>query len=112
MSSDSFIKSVKSIKEIVTERLQKEPSLRDDDRRLILNVWYDQKPEILKGSFMAFAIGFKNNEFASPESIRRCRQKIQELNPELRGSKYNESQDTGEFTTDQINKDEELNEQA
>jgi hypothetical protein len=40
-------------------------------------------------SFREFGIDFIKGQYADPESIRRSRQKIQELYPDLRGKNYN-----------------------
>lgn len=65
--------------------LQLFPDLRDSDRKLIWTVWEDEM------GFTPGALGSMNYhcfmEATSPESIRRCRQKIQENHPELRSSK-------------------------
>lgn len=74
--------------DIVINLLIDHPVLRDSDRRLIWNVWYrqglisindDNDSFITKGDFL---------KAASTESIRRCRQKIQEERPELGPSAY------------------------
>lgn len=72
--------------DLVKDLLIKYPAMRDSDRLLIWNVWgrrgyltvEDNTSIIRKESFMTAT---------SPESIRRCRQKIQENFPELRSSK-------------------------
>lgn len=83
--------NLKSAKSIVKYFLELDPELRDSDNRLIANVWARQ----LGGSealanMTAFAVlkAFADGELLSPESIRRTRQKLQELNPELRGKTY------------------------
>jgi hypothetical protein len=67
------------IKELLTDC----PELRDSDKKLIWRVWYETGYASLGiievGHFM---------HASSTESIRRCRQKTQELNPELRGTKW------------------------
>lgn len=57
------------------------PELRDSDKKLIWYVWIENGnahyEHITKNDFM---------EAPSTESIRRCRQKIQEQHEELRGT--------------------------
>lgn len=71
------------IYDLVKMLLEKYPKLRGNDRLLIWNVWgykgYLTGTSINKESFM---------KATSPESIRRCRQKIQERYPELRADKF------------------------
>jgi hypothetical protein len=75
-------------KELVIELLTKFPHLRDDDNRLIATIW---KRELKTRDLTA--IGFlqlyADKRLTNAESIVRCRRKVQELFPELRGSKYN-----------------------
>lgn len=84
---------VVKIKDIVYHLLIDYPELRDNDRQLMLNVWAKQDGSLVNGRmFRDFALGFKRGDFADPESIRRTRQKLQELHPELRGRTYRERQ--------------------
>jgi len=64
------------------------PHLRDDDNRLIASVW---KIELRKKDLTAidFLQLYASKKVTNAESIRRCRQKLQELHPDLRGNKYN-----------------------
>jgi len=75
--------------EIVEEFLTKYPKLRDDDNRLIANIWHkylcskDLVPKDLKTT--EFLKLYSEGDIPSPTSITRCRRKIQEENPDLRG---------------------------
>jgi hypothetical protein len=71
--------------DVIKGLLEKYPALRDSDRKLIWNVW----------GHMGFLSGISPNQYVNRgafmlaphfESIRRCRQKIQEKHPELRSS--------------------------
>lgn len=79
-----------TISNLVKDLLTNFPHLRNSDERLIATVWYHQAG--LKEKQMS-AVELLNlyidKQLSSPESIRRSRQKIQELNPELRGVVYN-----------------------
>jgi len=83
---------VSTIASIVKKLLIKHPELKDNDKRLILNVWAYQEPELNENkytvSFKMFSEMFKDGKLSSPESIRRSRQKLQEEFPELRGETY------------------------
>lgn len=74
------------IYDIVKDLLIKYPEMRGNDRLLIWNVWGKKGLLSKHGDFNFISRG---NFLASPstESIRRCRQKIQERYPELRASK-------------------------
>ena len=78
------------VKDLVKEILTAEPETRDNDNLLVLKVWKKQQPLLSEKdlSFWTFAIDFKNGKFASTESVRRVRQKMQEEHAELRGKKY------------------------
>lgn len=69
---------------IVKDLITKHPHLRDNDNKLLANVWY-QSVTPLQEEWLDFLALIANGELPSSESIRRCRQKLQELNPKLRG---------------------------
>jgi hypothetical protein len=76
-----------SIKALLIGLLTEYPELRDNDRRLCCNVWATTC-DIRNMSAVAFLKLFAAGDLAHPESIRRHRQKLQELHPALRGEKY------------------------
>lgn len=74
----------KATKEIIQELLIKHPHLRNSDSKLLATVWFNTiKP--LEESWMDFLAILANGDLVSPESVRRCRQKLQEMHPSLRG---------------------------
>lgn len=78
-------------KEIVSHCLIKYPDLRDDDNRLMATIWSKQcggTSAVANYSAFEFLKLFASGKLLSPESIRRTRQKLQEVNPELRGASY------------------------
>lgn len=83
-------KKVINIKETVRSLLLKHHDCRDNDRQLMLRVWATQYPQLrgIEYRFRHFAALFQKGQLADPESIRRTRQKLQELHPELRGRHY------------------------
>jgi len=81
-----YIKS--STIDIVKSLLNKHPKLRDNDNKLLATVWY-HKMDKIEESVVDFLHILAEGELPSSESIRRCRQKLQELNPELRGELWN-----------------------
>lgn len=75
------------IYDLVKMLLERYPELRGNDKLLIWNVWGH------KGYLINTDTGTGiNKDFfmiaTSTESIRRCRQKIQEKHPELRADKF------------------------
>ena len=82
---------MKNLEFRITDILKNTPKSRDDDHILAGAVWIRE----LGGSNIAREMGlwefmrlFMNHELANFESIVRCRRKVQELDPELRGEKY------------------------
>jgi hypothetical protein len=76
----------------VREMLEKFPPLRDNDTRLLINIWARELMELgydpkRLADFFALLL---NNDLSNAETIRRSRQKLQEDYPELRGNSYNE----------------------
>ena len=81
----------KQLKDIVERILENEPDTRNSDELLMLKVWAEQRPELrsIGYTFGEFAHLFLNTKALSKmESITRCRRKVQEQRPELRGTKY------------------------
>ncbi len=74
-----MIKDLNSIKDRVYSILEKHPITRDDDRLLFLAymVTYHRLKAVTT-SYESFREFFLNKNTPSTESIRRCRQKIQE----------------------------------
>ena len=70
--------------DVVKRLLANHPHLRDNDNKLLANVWY-QSIIPLEEAWLDFLALIASGDLPSSESIRRCRQKLQELNPELRG---------------------------
>jgi len=89
-----MIQKIISIKDTVIKILRNHPETRDNDRLLIVKVWCEQNHQLRNSAyeFMSFGIDFIAGKYADTESIRRSRQKIQEQNPELRGTKYSQRQ--------------------
>jgi len=84
------------VKKIVEGLLEKWKSLRDSDRKLIVNVWgaellkLDINPEKITGKQLLTIIG--EGRLSSSESITRARRKAEEDKPELRGDTWTRRQ--------------------
>ena len=80
--------------DIVKDLLVKFPATRDSDPYLIATYWRQElhEKDIKTIHMTGFDLLSKiaHEELTSPETIRRCRQELQRLNPELRGQKYSE----------------------
>lgn len=85
---------IESVKQRVREFLTTKPKTRDNDMLLLAHIWaVDYKRHLgrsLNDDEKNLLKHIANNNFTSSESIRRCRQKLQELAPELRGARYQE----------------------
>lgn len=84
----------KTLGDIVQSFLEKSSPLRDDDKRLLLNVWAKQLGRSLteqeRELFKEIA---SSRNCVAPESVSRARRAIQGVRPELRGELYQERQE-------------------
>jgi hypothetical protein len=80
------------IKPVVEKLLISKEELKNDDLRLIANVWYSEIMDAQNMSAFEFLQLLSKGKLSNPESIRRIRAKLQEENPSLRGSNYNARQ--------------------
>ena len=80
-----------STEEKIIELLTSTPPLRDDDNKLIATLWSDEINSDIR-SANDFLAAFYSGHFTKTETIRRTRQRVQEINPYLRGSKYKSRQ--------------------
>lgn len=88
-------------KDLVMSWLIKHPELRDNDSRLIANIWLKEigRDKFDKMSARDLLRMFADGDLPQVETIRRARQKIQEHNPNLRGASYRQRQErAGEVT--------------
>lgn len=82
-----------TVKEKVLWWLQNNERCRESDEYLIACIWYNECGNTKLITAFHFLGQFTQGKFSSPESIRRSRQKYQELMPELRGKNYKVKQD-------------------
>jgi len=84
------------IYDLVKNLLTDYPELRDDDRKLHWRVWEklgfvnSYNNDVFDNGYMITEDSYL--EATSTETIRRCRQKIQELHPDLQSSKWMKKQ--------------------
>ena len=79
---------MKNMLDKVVNLLTEHPSLRDSDERLTANIWYNHTKNIDEIDAITLLSRFAEGKLPSYESISRCRRKIQEEKPELRGKKW------------------------
>lgn len=71
---------LETYKTVIKELLNDYPQLRGNDRKLYLAVLWKMGFPYENVTIVQF---FNDNSYPNLESIRRCRQKVQEENPEL-----------------------------
>lgn len=72
----------------VLKQLNEDARTRDNDNLLIASIWFYEMERSDNISALDFLKSFAVGKFTSAESIRRCRQKLQEDYPGLRGKSY------------------------
>ena len=84
------MKKLFSLVDDVEKFLTKYPVLRDDDEKLMANIWSSHigNLEDIDGKEILHMLA--NHKLPSYESISRCRRKLQETCPNLRGDKWYE----------------------
>ena len=86
------------LRQLIEAILAEKPHCRDDDHKLIANIWQKEilaqhgEEGYFRKSCHEVLNDFATGKLSSPESIRRIRQKVQELQPLLRGEKYRDRQ--------------------
>lgn len=79
---------MKDYSEYVERALKEHECTRDDDHKLFVWVVYYIKPELLNQPFRLAFFYASENGMPSYESISRCRRKLQEKHPSLRGTTW------------------------
>ena len=86
-----MLNRMSNIKEKVKILLKMNPELRDDDNRLIANIYWKEgggKERLSNMTAFEFLTEMATGKYTNFETIRRIRAKLQEDFPELRGKKY------------------------
>lgn len=83
-----MIKKMQSNKTKIEKLLKDRKALRDSDSQLIRAVWTSQVKALNQMSAADLLNLLVSGKLANPETIRRCRQRIQEENKALRGKTY------------------------
>ena len=82
------MKKLFSVIDEVEKLLTKYPPLRDSDERLMANIWWKAIPNLGDVNGKDILSMLAKRELPSYESVSRCRRKIQEMHPSLRGNKW------------------------
>jgi len=80
----------KKVSNFIQALLRNREALRDSDNKLLANVWLreckDLGLDLHEDSIYSFLKALGEGKFTTPESVTRCRRKLQEKHPELRGT--------------------------
>ena len=87
----------------VISLLTKHPSLRDSDAGLAATIWNSQI-DTQKITARELLLKFATGKLQSYESISRCRRKVQEIKPELRGLKWEQRHKKQKEVKDEVKK--------
>lgn len=82
---------MEKLEELVKSALIKNKSARENDHMLYIEVAYMINPALVNINFVANFMEAKRNGLPNFESVSRAKRKIQEENPELKGSKENQA---------------------
>jgi len=80
---------------IIKHLLSNHPHLRDDDNKLIANVWF-LTTNPLKEAWLDFLSLLAKGDLPTSSAITRCRRKMQEMHPALRGKMWYKRHDLQE----------------
>lgn len=98
---------LKNTKNAVEKQLKLNPKFRDSDSKLVATIWWleiIEKMSISKMSAIDLLKVIGNKKVTSWSSITRVRRKLQEINPELRGEKYQKRQDSTKKYVEELKK--------
>lgn len=75
---------IKKLKDLVLNVLKELPETRDNDNLLVVTIWKQNNLSNLENFYELYL----NGQITSADTILRCRRKLQELIPEVRGENY------------------------
>jgi len=93
---------MKNMLDKVVNLLTDHPSLRDSDERLAANIWYNNIKNVDEIDAITLLSRFAEGKLPSYQSISRCRRKIQEEKPHLRGKKWAKRHSKQQLVKDEI----------
>ena len=101
---------IKGVRDTVTKLLIENPHLRDDDEKLLANVYWQRisstlvhklSPDQLLG-IKLFLKEVADGKMPNYQSVSRCRRKLQESDPTLRGKLYGKRHEATSFVKDEL----------
>ena len=96
------MKQLFSVIDEVEKFLTEYPILRDDDEKLMANIWNSHIGNLEDVDGKEVLSMLANHKLPSYESISRCRRKLQEECPNLRGEKWHERHKRAETVQKEI----------
>ena len=100
-----MIQKIKNKEFVVRDILTNYPKARDNDSLLLAHVWVYQaggREYAKQINMWEFIEDFIGKRFAEVSGITRCRRKLQEHNPELRGKFWEERHKMSESVKEEI----------
>lgn len=88
---------IKQVKDVVKTTLQTHPETKDSDLRLLKRIWWKEFQDNGCSSFIQFLSMLEEGKFTHPASVIRCRRKLQQHEPELRGTNQKEKNEVQEI---------------
>lgn len=101
----TFFEKLKTDKDRVEHLLRNYELTRDSDSMLIATFYFHESKgeDFLKNqSALSFLTDLSSGKYSPASSIIRCRRKLQEQNPELRGKSYEDRIESGNDTRKNI----------
>ena len=95
-------KKISNLVDRVTKLLRIRSHLRDNDRRLTCNIWWDSVPNPQSITFKDFTDLYVKGKIPESDSITRCRRKVQEEIKELRGEVWEKRHDLEKMVREEI----------
>lgn len=86
----------------VIDLLTNKPHLRDDDLRLVANIWHSEIPNINSLTAFEFLKHYAEGRLTNSDYITRVRRKVQEENEFLRGELWEERHKKQDIVIEQL----------
>jgi hypothetical protein len=88
-----------AIKDRVYELLLSDAKYRNSDKKLVVAIWRQELSPELRGAFLT---AYENGKLTPADTITRCRRKLQETIPALRGTMWNKRHEMEEEVKNQL----------
>jgi hypothetical protein len=103
----TFVEKIMTVRGKVEHCLKSDPTLADDDERLVSNIWHLEALKLGKNPMTMTASDFlklyAEKQFTSADVITRARRKVEEDMPDLRGETWEKRQGLEVNVREQIN---------